>query len=135
MITFHMAPLKRFFFPFSLQGSLRSSHQISPQEFLGELKSGVMDERLFACLDSLRVSLTSNPVRYSTDFFFSRNIVFWPNFPTVPVVKKRYCCHWKKLFWFGLFVNFSFQWLAFVFFVKYPQFFKTVLQHTVHKKN
>uniref|UniRef100_A0AAQ4QAI6 Diaphanous-related formin 3 n=1 Tax=Gasterosteus aculeatus aculeatus TaxID=481459 RepID=A0AAQ4QAI6_GASAC len=43
-------------------GSLRSSHQISPQEFLGELKSGVMDERLFACLDSLRVSLTSNPV-------------------------------------------------------------------------
>lgn len=52
------------FFP---QGSLRSSHQISPQEFLGELKSGVMDERLFACLDSLRVSLTSNPVRYNTD--------------------------------------------------------------------
>ncbi|KAI9533062.1 hypothetical protein NQZ68_026615 [Dissostichus eleginoides] len=47
------------------EGSLRSSHQISPQEFLGELKSGVMDERLFACLDSLRVSLTSNPVRYS----------------------------------------------------------------------
>ena len=48
-----------------LQGSLRSSHQISPQEFLGELKSGVMDERLLACLDSLRVSLTSNPVRYA----------------------------------------------------------------------
>uniref|UniRef100_A0A7N8XJH9 Diaphanous-related formin 3 n=1 Tax=Mastacembelus armatus TaxID=205130 RepID=A0A7N8XJH9_9TELE len=45
-------------------GSLRSSHQISPQEFLGELKSGVMDERLFACLDSLRVSLTSNPVSW-----------------------------------------------------------------------
>ena len=49
-----------------LQGSLRSSHQISPQEFLGELKSGVMDERLLACLDSLRVSLTSNPVRYAS---------------------------------------------------------------------
>uniref|UniRef100_H2V4C0 Diaphanous-related formin 3 n=1 Tax=Takifugu rubripes TaxID=31033 RepID=H2V4C0_TAKRU len=32
-----------------------------------KLKSGVMDERLFACLDSLRVSLTSNPVRYNTD--------------------------------------------------------------------
>uniref|UniRef100_A0A674NND4 Diaphanous-related formin 3 n=1 Tax=Takifugu rubripes TaxID=31033 RepID=A0A674NND4_TAKRU len=38
-----------------------ASKAISPQEFLGELKSGVMDERLFACLDSLRVSLTSNP--------------------------------------------------------------------------
>ncbi|KAM8762963.1 protein diaphanous homolog 3-like isoform 4-T5 [Acanthopagrus schlegelii] len=49
-------------------GSLRSSHQISPQEFLGELKSGVMDERLFACLDSLRVSLTSNPVSWVQSF-------------------------------------------------------------------
>uniref|UniRef100_A0A8D0AG91 Diaphanous-related formin 3 n=1 Tax=Sander lucioperca TaxID=283035 RepID=A0A8D0AG91_SANLU len=44
------------------------SHQISPQEFLGELKSGVMDERLFACLDSLRVSLTSNPVSWVQSF-------------------------------------------------------------------
>lgn len=52
-------------FSLSFQGSFKNSHQISPQEFLGELKSGVMDERLFACLDSLRVSLTSNPVRYS----------------------------------------------------------------------
>uniref|UniRef100_A0AAQ4Q742 Diaphanous-related formin 3 n=1 Tax=Gasterosteus aculeatus aculeatus TaxID=481459 RepID=A0AAQ4Q742_GASAC len=52
----------RYIFTASKTGSLRSSHQISPQEFLGELKSGVMDERLFACLDSLRVSLTSNPV-------------------------------------------------------------------------
>ncbi|XDV51446.1 hypothetical protein PO909_020320, partial [Leuciscus waleckii] len=43
-------------------GSLRSSSQISPQEFLIELKGGATDERLFACLDSLRVSLTSNPV-------------------------------------------------------------------------
>uniref|UniRef100_A0A672MPT0 Protein diaphanous homolog 3-like n=1 Tax=Sinocyclocheilus grahami TaxID=75366 RepID=A0A672MPT0_SINGR len=43
-------------------GSLRSSSQISPQEFLSELKCGATDERLFACLDSLRVSLTSNPV-------------------------------------------------------------------------
>ncbi|XP_072321753.1 protein diaphanous homolog 3-like [Eucyclogobius newberryi] len=49
-------------------GSLRSSHQISPQEFVGELKSGVMDERLFACLDSLRVSLTSNPVSWVQSF-------------------------------------------------------------------
>ncbi|KAA8595833.1 hypothetical protein FQN60_011124, partial [Etheostoma spectabile] len=52
----------QYVFTASKTGSLRSSHQISPQEFLGELKSGVMDERLFACLDSLRVSLTSNPV-------------------------------------------------------------------------
>ncbi|KAI4896390.1 hypothetical protein NFI96_019950 [Prochilodus magdalenae] len=43
-------------------GSLKSSSQISPQEFLSELKSGATDEKLFACLDSLRVSLTSNPV-------------------------------------------------------------------------
>lgn len=72
-----------------LQGALRSSHQISPQEFLGELKSGVMDERLFACLDSLRVSLTSNPVRYSTlimtvekepDVFSNAAIVFGKSF-------------------------------------------------------
>uniref|UniRef100_A0A6Q2ZB42 Diaphanous-related formin 3 n=1 Tax=Esox lucius TaxID=8010 RepID=A0A6Q2ZB42_ESOLU len=49
-------------------GSLRSSHQIAPQEFLGELKSGVTDERLMACLDSLRVSLTSNPVSWVQSF-------------------------------------------------------------------
>uniref|UniRef100_A0A8D3CCS3 Diaphanous-related formin 3 n=1 Tax=Scophthalmus maximus TaxID=52904 RepID=A0A8D3CCS3_SCOMX len=41
---------------------------VSPQEFLGELKSGVMDERLIACLDSLRVSLTSNPVSWVQSF-------------------------------------------------------------------
>ncbi|KAI5101804.1 protein diaphanous-like 2 isoform X5, partial [Silurus meridionalis] len=50
-------------------GSLKSSsHQISPQEFLSELKSGATDERLFACLDSLRVSLTSNPVSWVQSF-------------------------------------------------------------------
>uniref|UniRef100_A0A3P8R0L5 Diaphanous-related formin 3 n=1 Tax=Astatotilapia calliptera TaxID=8154 RepID=A0A3P8R0L5_ASTCA len=52
----------------SKTGNLRSSHQISPQEFLSELKSGVMDERLFSCLDSLRVSLTSNPVSWVQNF-------------------------------------------------------------------
>ncbi|XP_053720468.1 protein diaphanous homolog 3-like isoform X2 [Synchiropus splendidus] len=52
----------------SKAGSLRSSHQISPQEFLAELKSGAMDERLVACLDSLRVSLTSNPVSWVQSF-------------------------------------------------------------------
>uniref|UniRef100_A0A8C1PF99 Diaphanous-related formin 3 n=1 Tax=Cyprinus carpio TaxID=7962 RepID=A0A8C1PF99_CYPCA len=50
-------------------GSLRSSSQVSPQEFLSELKGGATDERLFACLDSLRVSLTSNPVRYSLKIY------------------------------------------------------------------
>ncbi|KAK9966715.1 hypothetical protein ABG768_003811, partial [Culter alburnus] len=49
-------------------GSLRSSSQISPQEFLNELKVGATDERLFACLDSLRVSLTSNPVSWVQSF-------------------------------------------------------------------
>uniref|UniRef100_A0A672KCS6 Protein diaphanous homolog 3-like n=1 Tax=Sinocyclocheilus grahami TaxID=75366 RepID=A0A672KCS6_SINGR len=49
-------------------GSLRSSSQISPQEFLSELKGGATDERLFACLDSLRVSLTSNPVSWVQSF-------------------------------------------------------------------
>ncbi|XP_041639883.1 protein diaphanous homolog 3-like isoform X2 [Cheilinus undulatus] len=58
----------QYIFAASKTGSLRSSHQISPQEFLGELKSGVMDERLVACLDSLRVSLTSNPVSWVQSF-------------------------------------------------------------------
>ncbi|XP_037607789.1 protein diaphanous homolog 3-like isoform X2 [Sebastes umbrosus] len=58
----------QYVFTASKTGNLRSSHQISPQEFLGELKSGVMDERLFACLDSLRVSLTSNPVSWVQSF-------------------------------------------------------------------
>ncbi|XP_055363407.1 protein diaphanous homolog 3-like isoform X2 [Betta splendens] len=58
----------QYIFTASKTGSLRSNHQISPQEFLGELKSGVMDERLFACLDSLRVSLTSNPVSWVQSF-------------------------------------------------------------------
>ncbi|XP_069030600.1 protein diaphanous homolog 3-like [Embiotoca jacksoni] len=58
----------QYIFTASKTGSLRSSNQISPQEFLGELKSGAMDERLFACLDSLRVSLTSNPVSWVQSF-------------------------------------------------------------------
>uniref|UniRef100_A0A8C2JD92 Diaphanous-related formin 3 n=1 Tax=Cyprinus carpio TaxID=7962 RepID=A0A8C2JD92_CYPCA len=49
-------------------GSLRSSSQVPPQEFLSELKGGATDERLFACLDSLRVSLTSNPVSWVQSF-------------------------------------------------------------------
>ncbi|KAF0042953.1 hypothetical protein F2P81_004290 [Scophthalmus maximus] len=58
----------QYVFTASKTGTLRSSHQVSPQEFLGELKSGVMDERLIACLDSLRVSLTSNPVSWVQSF-------------------------------------------------------------------
>ncbi|KAF3832793.1 hypothetical protein F7725_026458 [Dissostichus mawsoni] len=46
----------QYVFTASKTGSLRSSHQISPQEFLGELKSGVMDERLF-CLSRLTESI------------------------------------------------------------------------------
>ncbi|XP_012298264.2 protein diaphanous homolog 3-like [Aotus nancymaae] len=45
----------------SKTGSLKRSRQISPQEFIHELKMGSADERLVTCLESLRVSLTSNP--------------------------------------------------------------------------
>ncbi|MED6242804.1 hypothetical protein ATANTOWER_010033 [Ataeniobius toweri] len=62
--------VNQYIFAASKTGSLKKSHQISPQEFLSELKSGVMDERLFACLDSLRVYLTSKPVRYRKKLVF-----------------------------------------------------------------
>ncbi|XP_042637551.1 protein diaphanous homolog 3 [Orycteropus afer afer] len=52
----------------SKTGSLKSSHQISPQEFIYELKMGSADERLVTCLESLRVSLTSNPVSWVKSF-------------------------------------------------------------------
>ncbi|XP_060247481.1 LOW QUALITY PROTEIN: protein diaphanous homolog 3 [Meriones unguiculatus] len=52
----------------SKTGSLRSSRQISPQEFIHELKMGYADERLFTYLESLRVSLTSNPVSWVQSF-------------------------------------------------------------------
>uniref|UniRef100_A0A5F8GSE5 Diaphanous related formin 3 n=1 Tax=Monodelphis domestica TaxID=13616 RepID=A0A5F8GSE5_MONDO len=51
-----------------LKGCLKSSRQISPQEFIHELKMGVADERLVTCLESLRVSLTSNPVSWVENF-------------------------------------------------------------------
>ncbi|XP_039185765.1 protein diaphanous homolog 3 isoform X3 [Crotalus tigris] len=50
------------------QGSLKSRRQIFPQEFIDELKSGTMDEKLVSCLESLRVSLTSNPVSWVENF-------------------------------------------------------------------
>ncbi|XP_075419116.1 protein diaphanous homolog 3 isoform X2 [Tenrec ecaudatus] len=49
-------------------GSLKSSRQILPQEFIHELKVGSADERLVTCLESLRVSLTSNPVSWVKSF-------------------------------------------------------------------
>lgn len=52
----------------SKTGSLRSSRQISPQEFIHELKMGYTDERLSTYLESLRVSLTSNPVSWVQSF-------------------------------------------------------------------
>uniref|UniRef100_A0A0P6J7Y2 Protein diaphanous homolog 3 isoform e n=1 Tax=Heterocephalus glaber TaxID=10181 RepID=A0A0P6J7Y2_HETGA len=52
----------------SKTGSLKSSRQISPQEFIHELKMGSVDERLATSLESLRVSLTSNPVSWVESF-------------------------------------------------------------------
>ncbi|XP_040847256.1 protein diaphanous homolog 3 isoform X4 [Ochotona curzoniae] len=52
----------------SKTGSLKSSRQISPQEFIHDLKMGPTDERLVTCLESLRVSLTSNPVSWVESF-------------------------------------------------------------------
>ncbi|XP_019380797.1 PREDICTED: protein diaphanous homolog 3 isoform X1 [Gavialis gangeticus] len=52
----------------SKAGSLKRSRQVSPQEFIQELKSGANDERLVTCLESLRVSLTSNPVSWVENF-------------------------------------------------------------------
>ncbi|NWS99258.1 DIAP3 protein, partial [Mionectes macconnelli] len=52
----------------SKSGSLKNSRKISPQEFIQDLKSGSTDERLVACLESLRVSLTSNPVSWVENF-------------------------------------------------------------------
>uniref|UniRef100_A0A8D2ARX0 Diaphanous related formin 3 n=1 Tax=Sciurus vulgaris TaxID=55149 RepID=A0A8D2ARX0_SCIVU len=52
----------------SKTGSLKSSQQISPQDFIYELKMGSEDERLVTYLESLRVSLTSNPVSWVESF-------------------------------------------------------------------
>uniref|UniRef100_A0A8C6K0C2 Uncharacterized protein n=1 Tax=Melopsittacus undulatus TaxID=13146 RepID=A0A8C6K0C2_MELUD len=52
----------------SKSGSLKNSRKISPQEFIQDLKSGLTEERLVTCLESLRVSLTSNPVSWVENF-------------------------------------------------------------------
>ncbi|XP_006837658.1 PREDICTED: protein diaphanous homolog 3-like isoform X2 [Chrysochloris asiatica] len=51
-----------------MMGSLKRRRQILPQEFIHELKMGSADERLVTCLESLRVSLTSNPVSWVKSF-------------------------------------------------------------------
>ncbi|XP_069469093.1 protein diaphanous homolog 2 isoform X2 [Ambystoma mexicanum] len=52
-------------------GGLRNSkHEftLSSQEYVHELRSGITDEKLVNCLESLRVSLTSNPVSWVNNF-------------------------------------------------------------------
>uniref|UniRef100_A0A452H1I7 Uncharacterized protein n=1 Tax=Gopherus agassizii TaxID=38772 RepID=A0A452H1I7_9SAUR len=46
------------------------SHEctLSSQEYVHELRSGITEEKLFNCLESLRVSLTSNPVSWVNNF-------------------------------------------------------------------
>ncbi|XP_015392274.2 protein diaphanous homolog 3 [Panthera tigris] len=51
----------------SKTGSLKNRRQISPQEFIHELKMGSADD-IVTCLESLRVSLTSNPVSWVESF-------------------------------------------------------------------
>ncbi|XP_035315214.1 protein diaphanous homolog 2 isoform X3 [Cricetulus griseus] len=51
-------------------GLKNSKHEctLSSQEYVHELKSGISDEKLLNCLESLRVSLTSNPVSWVNNF-------------------------------------------------------------------
>uniref|UniRef100_A0A8D2M7I0 Diaphanous related formin 2 n=1 Tax=Zonotrichia albicollis TaxID=44394 RepID=A0A8D2M7I0_ZONAL len=55
----------------SATGGLKNSkHEctLSSQEYIHELRSGISDEKLLNCLESLRVSLTSNPVSWVNNF-------------------------------------------------------------------
>uniref|UniRef100_A0A8C8CKJ2 Diaphanous-related formin 2 n=1 Tax=Oncorhynchus tshawytscha TaxID=74940 RepID=A0A8C8CKJ2_ONCTS len=52
-------------------GGLRNSkHEctLSSQEYVHELRSGITEDKLLICLESLRVSLTSNPVSWVNNF-------------------------------------------------------------------
>ncbi|XP_059507470.1 protein diaphanous homolog 2 isoform X4 [Stegostoma tigrinum] len=54
-----------------VSGGLRNSkHEstLSSQEYVHELRSGITDDKLLNCLESLRVSLTSNPVSWVNNF-------------------------------------------------------------------
>uniref|UniRef100_A0A670IPA0 Diaphanous related formin 3 n=1 Tax=Podarcis muralis TaxID=64176 RepID=A0A670IPA0_PODMU len=68
MVVQYISSASKVVILLSLQGCLKSSKQISPQEFIYELKSGTVDEKLVSCLESLRVSLTSNPVSWVENF-------------------------------------------------------------------
>ncbi|KAL2077501.1 hypothetical protein ACEWY4_027005 [Coilia grayii] len=54
----------------SLGGLRNSKHEctLSSQEYVHELRSAITDEKLLNCLESLRVSLTSNPVSWVNNF-------------------------------------------------------------------
>uniref|UniRef100_A0A8C4FB91 Diaphanous-related formin 2 n=1 Tax=Dicentrarchus labrax TaxID=13489 RepID=A0A8C4FB91_DICLA len=55
----------------SERGGLRNSkHEctLSSQEYVHELRSGITEDKLLNCLESLRVSLTSNPVSWVNNF-------------------------------------------------------------------
>uniref|UniRef100_A0AAQ5ZTY6 Diaphanous-related formin 2 n=1 Tax=Amphiprion ocellaris TaxID=80972 RepID=A0AAQ5ZTY6_AMPOC len=57
--------------PVTKPGGLRNSkHEctLSSQEYVHELRSGITEEKLLNCLESLRVSLTSNPVSWVNNF-------------------------------------------------------------------
>nr|XP_013813028.1 PREDICTED: protein diaphanous homolog 2 [Apteryx mantelli mantelli] len=51
-------------------GLKNSKHEctLSSQEYIHELRSGIAEEKLLNCLESLRVSLTSNPVSWVINF-------------------------------------------------------------------
>ncbi|XP_070615976.1 protein diaphanous homolog 2 isoform X2 [Erythrolamprus reginae] len=51
-------------------GLKNSKHEctLSSQEYVHELRSGISEEKLLNCLESLRVSLTSNPVSWVNNF-------------------------------------------------------------------
>ncbi|XP_028637698.1 protein diaphanous homolog 2 [Grammomys surdaster] len=54
-----------------VMGGLKNSKYeftLSSQEYVHELRSGISDEKLLNCLESLRVSLTSNPVSWVNNF-------------------------------------------------------------------
>ncbi|KYO38183.1 hypothetical protein Y1Q_0007291 [Alligator mississippiensis] len=53
-----------------LGGLKNSKHEctLSSQEYVHELRSGITEEKLLNCLESLRVSLTSNPVSWVNNF-------------------------------------------------------------------
>uniref|UniRef100_A0A674JJA8 Diaphanous related formin 2 n=1 Tax=Terrapene triunguis TaxID=2587831 RepID=A0A674JJA8_9SAUR len=54
-----------------ISGGLKNSkHEctLSSQEYVHELRSGITEEKLLNCLESLRVSLTSNPVSWVNNF-------------------------------------------------------------------